>query len=74
MAALEAFAKEQARRVEAYRALEEALRVLLQRGDLWLYQKTCAAITAEFGDCSLRILALAKHLRSRLAGLSLIHI
>lgn len=66
--ALDAFSAEQLRRVAAYRDLAEALRVLLDRGDLFKYQKTCAGITAEFANCSRRIMAISKNLRSRLAG------
>ena len=66
--ALDAFSAEQLRRVAAYRDLAEALRVLLERGDLFKYQKTCAAITAEFASCSQRIMAICKNLRTRLPG------
>lgn len=66
--ALDAFAAEQLRRVAAYRDLAEALRVLLERGDLFKYQKTCTRITAEFASCSRRIMAISMNLRSRLAG------
>ena len=68
LAALDAFSAEQLRRVAAYRDLAEALRVLLDRGDLFKYQKTCAGITAEFAGCSRRIMAISKNLRTRLAG------
>eukprot|EP01050_Picozoa_sp_SAG11_P020521 SAG11_NODE_3471_length_2429_cov_2.745494_1_plen_269_part_00 len=66
--ALDAFAAEQRRRVAAYRELAEALRVLLERGDLFKYQKTCGRITAEFASCSRRIMAISTNLRSRLVG------
>ena len=68
LSALDAFATEQLRRVAAYHQLAEALRVLLDRGDLFKYQKTCASITAEFASCSRRIMAISKNLRTRLAG------
>ena len=68
LAALDAFAAEQLRRVAAYRDLAEALRVLLDRGDLFKYQKTCAGITAEFALRSRRIMAISENLRTRLAG------
>ena len=68
LAALDAFGTEQLRRVAAYRDLAEALRVLLDRGDLFKYQKTCAGITAEFALCSRRIMAISENLRTRLAG------
>ena len=65
---LDSFAAEQLRRVAAYRQLDEALRVLLQRGDLFKYQKTCSGITADFANCSQRIMAIGANLRSRLPG------
>ena len=65
---LDAFAAEQLRRVAAYRQLDGALRVLLQRGDLFKYQKTCSIITTDFANCSQRIMAIGANLRSRLPG------